>query len=254
MADDSSPEIPQDKTKSSSPKESFAETFERLRAKRKPKETPRNFFEETDAEQSTEQTPLPQQEMLFRAAAIKCAQIEEEIVRLLKLQDFNQLGTREDLYIDNFPSGNIMIKSYLEDIYGVGGKPAAVEFLDGIAEDKEQLGITTDRSLEIGIYTDELTREAFEEYARKNPKMAENASTIYYFTQDGEYRKISCMPTGVSADPNRKPLRGDPDPKAVVDYYLSEMTPGDFEIAGQALIMLKKRIDPSGISKEPSLS
>jgi len=60
--------------------------------------------------------------------------------------------------------------------------------------------------------------------------------------QDGEYKKASTMHLkGLSrTDPNRKVL----GTNGTYITYESEMTPGDFEIAGQALQMLINRLKP----------
>ena len=63
--------------------------------------------------------------------------------------------------------------------------------------------------------------------------------TRYYFSHDGEYGKTIYINPPVQI-PGREKLSESND----MVIYTSEMTEHDFEIAGQALVMIKKRLEP----------
>lgn len=201
---------------------------------------------EGDEQPHQDQAPAIDQETLFRAAAIKCAQMEEELAQLMKnkLNGKDYVKIEKDVYLNKLMKATTLA-SYIENIKGVEGGQlngiASISFLDGLANDAEKLGIKTNRELMVGLHADEKTCKQFNEFAKKDPTIASNASTMYYFTQDGEYKKSSRIPVGVTVDSSRPTLY----PKGgIVNVYESEMTAGDFEIAGQALQMLINRLKP----------
>jgi hypothetical protein len=209
---------------------------------------------EPDENTDTASSPTPEsdQETLFRAAAIKCAEMEEELSRLMDQTSDKEFRLRKDMDGDmdgihffKFSSGSSSIYSTTENIKGVEGGHlkgnAYILYNNGIANFANDLQIHTDKELRIsGINTDSSTREDFELYSKKDPRLASNASTIYYFTPNGDFKKVCEIPVGIVSDPPRKLMFNN----ATIKRYESEMTPGDFELAGQALQMLINRLKP----------
>lgn len=205
-----------------------------------PSESPQKLHEGDDEPHQTDQ------EIQFRTAAIKCAQMEDELVTLMQ-QNLN--GARQamlrgvQIHADDYtPSPSL--QTIVEDIKGIEdgwyvGK-VLLRFNGGFAKHAKDFGIETDKTLLLGLHTDEPTRGQFNEYAKEDPKMASYAETYYYFTPDGNYAKCSLIPSTVLVTDGRQPLAG----YERATYYKSEMTPGDFEIAGQALNILIKRLKP----------
>lgn len=179
------------------------------------------------------------QETRFQAAAIKCAQMEEELEKLFT--EFPQQETpfspQEGVWI--YTQNPREISTWIENIQGVeGGKEVEIIFRFDETADAEALKINTTRDLEIELHTDEKTRQQFEEYAKKDPEIASYTSTHYYFTLDGEYKKSCFIPRAIPASHDRNPLY----PGTEVGIYESEMAPGDFEIAAIALQTLISRL------------
>ncbi|MEK7559355.1 MAG: hypothetical protein AAB521_03545 [Patescibacteria group bacterium] len=161
-------------------KETPAETFERLREKRKPKEIPQHYFEDTDKAPSADHKDIKEpetQEERFRLAAIKLAMMEDEIAELMEKVPDNAFYGTENVFFFRLSENVIKFTSRVEDVVGVDGQPASVNFIDGISEYSSKLGIITDRELFIGVHADESSRGAFEVYAKKNPSLANNAAT-----------------------------------------------------------------------------
>ena len=91
------------------------------------------------------------------------------------------------------------------------------------------------------MYTDEETRDQFKELTKKDPKMASNFNTIYYFTANGDFRKISIVDSRSNIRiPDQQPLYS----AQIATGYRSEMTQEDFEIAGRALQELIGKLNP----------
>lgn len=228
--------------------ESFSQTWERLKKGGKSKEPTKHFFKDTGGvSEKPEGVKEPEtQEERFRLAAIKLALMEDEISERIKDLPHGEINNMEDFFILRFDPEFIKLISYMEDMKSLSGRPAGIKFIDGLVEHVE-FGLNTDKSLEIGLHTDEPTYERYMELIKRNPEN-EYARTIYYFTREGDFKKVSYMSTDLAVDPSRKPLRS----TATTAHYESDMTEHDFEIAGQALVMLKKRLEPLAVEGEKS--
>ncbi len=196
--------------------------------------------------------PLTDQETLFRAAAIKCAEMEEELNSLMEQTHEQEFKAKnEDAQIRfvkaYYPRRQLSSLTSWKENIGRSNQRSVVQFNNGytgsISYDGEKLGINTKMELLVGLHTDEPTRKEFEEFEKIYPEGARyDASTIYFFNTQGEFRKLSLIPRGMSVDPSRIPLYS--RSYSGSKKYESEMTPGDFELAGQALQMLINRLKP----------
>jgi hypothetical protein len=251
MADETPEVLPEnplgDGNLSNKPRNMF-ELFDKTRP-----EKPRVLNEGDDDHVDNNQQDLTDEEkkeQLFRSAAIKCAQMEDDLSQIMDQTTDEEFKERNNVYHAFFYKRGggeynnrkySAIVSYDEKIYDHREKSVAVEYREGLVEDANLIGIDTDRALKITLHTDEKTREAYEEFAKKDPDLAGNVSTFYYFTKEGEYGKVSRIPKDVPVDLGRVRLYSDRR-DVVVSIYESEMTAGDFEIAGRALKMLKNRM------------
>jgi len=205
--------------------------------------------------------PISQEEA-FRFAAIKCAELQDEIAVILHSKPFPIKGfhassgfgssaPREGLSINYSPDGRIDVYSRIEHLKGVdagqleGAIP--IRFKDGVANFADKAGVETTRELEVRCHTDEDTRREYESFAKSNPIDASNAITYYYFNARGEYGKISDNPTGIPTPSNTTTF----DKNDHHSLYKSRMTEGDFELAGQVLSMTKKRLLNPNWDTEP---
>lgn len=251
MRDNDNSEIPQipDPSEPPQPKDNMWDVFNRMKASKKP-------LDEGDLNYVPgQETPPPTDEERMKAAAIKCAEMEDEIVNLLFSFDIPKgnpmkVTTKlsEKVFIWTGPENNQRaIKSLAESILLPNGKPAEVLFNEGLTfeepvdQDKaEELGITTGRTLSIGLCSDEQVRDAYNAFMETYPAF-ERTDTNYYFTKDGKYLKVVQLDKEVPLDPKRK-LLYPPDHDNEVYIFESPMTQHDFEVAGQALTMLKNRL------------
>jgi hypothetical protein len=184
--------------------------------------------------------PITDQETLFRAAAIKCAKMERELARLMK-------ETQEDHIPKGIPAvklyKNKSFSSFESGLESFGdSRKGWIFFEDGSGITGKNLGMDTSCTLIVGLHTDIETYHAYQEFLRKNPDTRGRGNTTYLFTKDGEYRKISNIAKGVKVDPSRPYLGEADNPLEWAVSYESPMTADDFELAGQALTALKKRI------------
>lgn len=247
MSDSDSPELPQEDIDKNGGK---------------PQNTPFSWYHPPEGQpkklnegddETQEENPISEQEQLFKAAAIKCAQMEEGLAILMDKANPNDLGGGVHLLkFENTDATTLL--SYVESFLGVEGGQlkgkANIHFSDGIANFAKELKIPTNRELHIGgINTDIATRKEFEEYAKRDPMITSNTGTYYYFTSEGEYRKVCDIPEVINVDPTRKLMFHG----ATIKRYESQMHAEDFEIAGQALVMLKKRVEnPNWDKKTPT--
>lgn len=214
---------------------------------------PRSFANPEPDTGSQDQTPATDQEVLFRAAAIRCAQMEEELYQLIWdtpppkggiLIHDERFGKKTlGVYIgrSEYSKGQVCTKiaSYIEDISSIRPNfPGRVR----IAFEDNNGGrgyptIDTKRELTIDIHGDDPTQEAFTEAVRRNPEQRPS-TTHYYFNEAGDYKKVVNIPYGIEVDPKRKPLIENGR------SFESEITLGDFEFAGRVLQMLINRLKP----------
>lgn len=215
-----------------------------------PTEPPRQLAE-PDANYNPDKPEKESQGDRFRAAAILCAGLENDISNLLRKNPhipfipgthISSIGSaiRFDSNIESLTPSEVDMQY---------NRNTSITFFDGLTsfhmkEEVKELGVRTDRALAVGFHTDMPTLKAYQEYLQQNPNG--DASTVYYFDEEGRYGKISIMPQGVKVDPDRQTFAGrNPRSSLEVVYYESEMTSEDFELAGLALASLKKRItDP----------
>ncbi len=198
------------------------------------------------------------QEELFRAAAVRCAKMEEQLASLVQKVASNKPGSisqpLKGVLIESY-GNHLSVSSNIEDIKIQESDTVGIKFNDGIANHAKRLGINTNRELLLWLHTDEASRKLYEDLSKTDPIIANNAYTLYYFTEDGEYKKSSSIPSRMKKmmDKSRRPLFSkipeEGDSKAM-EVYESEMTAGDFEIAGQALQMLINRLTPLVENKE----
>lgn len=107
------------------------------------------------------------------------------------------------------------------------------------------VGVETEYRLTVGMHTDEKTREQFlEEEKRQGGKPRGQNDTLYFFDKDGNYGKVSIIPHYFKD--SRKTLMSGHSAKPVV----SEMTAGDFELAGAALQTLINCFTPPAETAE----
>lgn len=220
----------------------------------KPKPPPRDFFADEPSQPDISQNS---QEERFREAAIRLAVQEEEISELIE----EKIKGVPHRYIKSLGEGMIIRKDF-QPVYpsdqeeGRGrisllGDPLlphpynlfkSVDFTEGYIHYKEGLGIETNKEFRIrgGILFDEEAQEAYGKYVNSHPTEAEGEifDTYYYITPTGEYRKIISMPKEISLQRDAFPV----DPDGPNAYYLSEMTPGDFETVGGGLDIMRKKL------------
>jgi hypothetical protein len=215
-----------------------------------PKEIPSHWLKD-DTPDSPAQTPQADQEQLFRTAAIELAKEEEEILGLMEEVPFDESTEKiknawisSDTYIlRNDLNGFFSIVSSEEKITGPDKDPRLLTFGDSVRKDARELGIDTNRSIRIyGHHSDEPTMEAFKYYEKTSPRRAKGASTEYYFTSEGEYKKVSWIPKNVDIDPTRHRLNRRDIRSWEASAFESQMTAGDFELAGVVLATLKNRL------------
>ena len=103
-------------------------------------------------------------------------------------------------------------------------------------------------SLSLGTYSDPETQAEFEKYKASHPGFGSDTYTQYFF-HNGEYLKSVKVPSEWAIPGNHKLLH---EGKFGERYNIYEvpMTPGDFEIAGRALVMIKNRL--LGIGDPPA--
>ena len=231
-------------------KETLAETFERLRAKRKPRPIPEHFFKDTD-EPSVGQRDIKEpeaQEERFRLAAIKLAMMEDELISVAEKLDWpkNSIypklarNKEDNFHVSRLPHGGVIIISYIEGFKDLEGKNASIWFsVDPIHTEKaKEVSVDTNKLLCIGILADKPAEKLYKEMIQEE-LIASYIDTRYYFSHDGEYGKTIYINPPVQI-PGREKLSESND----MVIYTSEMTEHDFEIAGQALTMLRKRLEP----------
>lgn len=187
----------------------------------------------------------------MKMAARKCAQMEEELAELLQ----SKINPNPDDIITTVPTGiqGLLIKGgsegtlsieSLRESVGVPDKLTPIRFFvyphtnEIDTTEAKRLGIETNKKLIIEMHSDEPTREAYEESVKERWSFA---STTYYFTSKGDMGKVSRIPVDVSVDPNR-PILIPSNKFGSANVYESEMTPHDFEIAGQAITMLIDKV------------
>lgn len=187
-------------------------------------------------------SPVADQETLFRAAAIKCAQAGEELADLIRHRTEENFppGRRGRIQFNNDADGYLKFANWEQNVVGTH---KWIQFSNGEANGDMagKLGIDTSMGLMISLYTDEETRREYEAYSAGEAPTGEVVTSHYYFTKKGEYGKASAIPKGMKLDDSYQPLYPD-NPNTTTAYYKTPMNPGDFELAGQALEVLIKRI------------
>lgn len=246
-----------DKQEVTKPRKNLTEIFN------KPPVEPRITEPDPNYDSSVVPSTSPEvetQEELFRAAAVRCAIMEEQLASLLnKIAQNDPRIMRqpiEGVFIEG--EGNqLSVSSYIEDIKIQEGHNVSVQFHDGIANHAKYLGINTNRELHLGLHTDEASRKLYEALSKSDPIIRRDVYTLYYFTEDGEYKKSLGIPPQMKSkmDKSRRPLLPVPDfpgedHSIFHQVYESEMLAGDFEIAGKALQMLIDRLTPLVENKE----
>ena len=189
------------------------------------------------------------QEKLFRIAAIKCAEMEDELAGLLSIYPKG---------ITKLPRTEQDLEFQVERTYQQTFLTLETEELKGVASGKRLrnalirfkiLGyqpyndVATNYELEIyGVHTDEATLGKFEELSDGG------ASSKFYFSHDGNTGKVIEVPKELELD--YAVLRDTKFPK--LDAIASEhqnryevnMGNGDFEVAGRALQILTEKLKP----------
>lgn len=159
MSDQDTPEIHHDK---SSKKPNMFSWYTPLT------DAPKKFTEADDVP-SLKEDSMSEKEELFRAAAIKCAQMEEELSVLMakRLGDNRFASLKGEVYLHRL--SNLMeLSSYEEPFQGIEGGQldgkVHVDYWDSgtdLADHARKLGINTPRKLVIGIHMDEPTQEVY---------------------------------------------------------------------------------------------
>lgn len=217
----------------------------------KPPTEPSRVLNEGDDEPQVSDAPHTltedeTKEQLFRAASIKCAQMEDELVDAVKNRGSAKVGGifgDSVVSLIEFGDEKFLLYSSAEKLIGVEGGQLGgrvpIEFIENITESYvRKIGMDTSHTLSIGLHTDEETRDEYARLAKQDPRNASNAYTRYYFNSNGDYGKISDIPNSIIISSERQPLfRNDS-----FGRYESKMTFGDVEIAGRVLKMLKNRV------------
>ena len=103
---------------------------------------------------------------------------------------------------------------------------------------EDQFGIYAARVLTLDIHADITTQDAYTQTINLDPKLI-TSNTIFFFTPNGEYKKFLRVDKRAPIDFKKRPYSSN----AGSNFFLSEMTAEDFELAGQALSLLKKRVE-----------
>lgn len=197
------------------------------------------------------------QEARFRLAAIKLAEMEDKLVSYMQQSTARdgQNTIAEGAYLIKTPPGGYFLNVYKgENIQQYNGKSARITFQfspDRVVDRARELDIQATISLNLGLYADRDSQEVFEAYA-KTHGTAGNFSTTYLVNNSGDYGKAVTVENDFPM-PGRKRLGEQPESKMEKNSlqsknqmvsYESTMDEHDFEIAGQAISMLIKRLKP----------
>lgn len=123
-------------------------------------------------------------------------------------------------------------------------EPAVIEFVEfngDVHPHAERLGVSTKFELQVGLHTDDATEEAYAAYKQQAGEEAVRPVTYYYVDGEGNYKKVSSIPLGVSVPSDRTPLDPLQDHMAVQKYE-SPMTEKDLKIMEQGLEIVKSRL------------
>lgn len=242
MSDQDSPEVPKPNTEAPQGKGAFGWY--------NPPEGPSKPLADLEGDSSSPSSTAPEtdQEALFRAAAIKCARLEEEIGKIVA-EKFPHAGDKR-IKIDSFTIntaeedfGTRYVDIEFEDtpILGCFEKPADIQFT--IYDDSnailEGVGVQSKYSLTLEDYysdPDQDNLNALKEYAEKGYA---NPTTNFYFDLKGSYSKSTLLPADFDP-PNELELVFEGSLEESLDSeYAINMELGDFEVAGQALAFIK---------------
>lgn len=187
-----------------------------------------------------ENTSEQAHEAMFRGAAKKLAQEEEDIVDLVH-EWWNMIP--KPLLPDQFHC-SIMgpereaasVVSWEEDI--AASEPVRVELLQGSIPRGVGVGVETDTSLFVPLNLDPATQTACQEFLEKNPNIDAFIQTYYYFDKRGNFAKSCVMPGEIVVDEDRIIKRYSGNSVLIS----SEMTPEDFELAGSVLDGMKSKL------------
>lgn len=192
--------------------------------------------------------PTSDEETLFRAAAIKCAQMEENLSGLLQEQPYHLRVTKDPYYLDAPSSQGVIVRRKGSDYFIISQaeelstqNPYIRFGYSRKGYGLKNIGIDSHCDFFIQMHTDRSTMDAVEEARKKNPDSSREG-TRYYFDKHGAHRKEIYVRNNVDVklDPFHKLVQKD----EYTNTYETEMTAGDFELAGQALQMLINRLKP----------
>lgn len=193
----------------------------------------------------------------FRSAAVRLAGLAEEIVDLLERTPITQEvknAARKSFKEEPIPGINlwkspdffIQISVQCEEIKDeIGGeekfRTVTINQFSDIPNIAKRLGVNTSTELFIRLHTDESTYDQYRAMAQLGDRTAELVGTLYLFDKKGNYRKVACIPK--KFEDKREDISDYPTLGSFSFVYVrSEMTPGDFEIAGKALVILKEKL------------
>ncbi len=192
---------------------------------------------------------LTQQEELAKYSAQKLASMANEIKDIIEAGGIKS-DSKDNFFVEisesSYDTGRISVNSYLtEDIKKPDGKNAYISFTyspNAKTDYGKKLGTRGNFELVVGVHSDEQSQEAYNEYAKREPILAGNAYTRYYFDEDGNFAKALGLPVNM---PDSRPLlhRG-LIPGVMIKSVEGEMTPSDFELAGKALSVILGKIRP----------
>lgn len=256
MSDNDNPEVPQGSQKSGN-------MFDRWRREAPPPITPEQErkMRGEDNSDSVERASSTTEGEEFRDAAIKLSVIQEQLCAIMESKPVDNPKPYDKESAERARSIPVAVfggegwrwtRSSLEGVKNAAGENAEVRFHMGPKYTPlENEGVDADRVLVVDINADDATRDAYREYAELHPDS--QASTKYYFKGDGSYGKFVTLPRAMPLPEGIKVAWEPNEIQTTVTKHTIEspMTPDDFELAGQAIIMLRDRLSiNSGV--EPS--
>lgn len=214
--------------------------------------------------------PPPTDEERMKMAAIKCAVMEDEIEELLRKTAGNKTRLDSDTFTIAQEDDALSLTTSDEGFW-MSGKDMKTGYFSGepispvapitltVRSEIPFHGLDLGRrGLNIqGFVSDGLTQNAYNKLAQRSHFVQIFTGTSYFFDKDGSYKKIVQLPKEI-VDPSRQQNEAPKDYLSIhkksvknpenIDLsinfgsYESEMTEHDFEIAGQALVMLRDRL------------
>lgn len=215
-----------------------------------------------------ETTPKTDQETLFRAAAIKCAEMEQTLFSYVENQPLKDSYSGKKSFMQNgvittqFPTGDWATSTSAPFMGPIFDDYSTIE-LKRLGEVYSELGtlakVKTPFALTIEAHMDQDTRKYFEEFKSNSHAFINNKfKTMYFFNDEGDFAKLSFVPNTFETPSEILKVfphltdevakqhmnAGKPLPIDGGKVYKSKVTEDDFEIAGQALQILINKLKP----------